>query len=203
VFASDQGAAGLRIWLDMIERGHAQVHTGPTEFQQVIQDFVNERTAMYWGSAADMGGVSAAKFDWRAALSPGFEGKPLSVPQGGANAAIMAKASPEHQKAAWQFIEWWTSAAEAGSWSRQTGYVPVVKKALDDPEFQAFLKANPNHAVPIDELRQSRGAPPSPRYFQVLQIIQQAQQNIVSNHAPLLPTLKTAAQQVDAALAQP
>jgi sn-glycerol 3-phosphate transport system substrate-binding protein len=203
VFATEAAAAGLQTWVSLIDRGYAQVRTGPTEFLQTIQDFVNEKTAMYWGSAADMGAVSAAKFEWRAALSPGFEGKPLVVPQGGANAAIMAKISPERQKAAWEFIQWWTSPAEAAYWSRETGYVPVVKKALDDPDFKAFLKANPNHAVPIEELQYSRAAPPSPKYFQVLQLVQRAQQNIVSNKAPALETLKSTAQQVDALLAAP
>ena len=203
VFASEAGAGGLRVWADLIARGHAQVRTGPTEFLQTIQDFVNEKTAMYWGSAADMGAVSAAKFDWRAALSPTFEGKRLVVPQGGANAVIMAKVSPERQKAAWEFIQWWTSPEQAAYWSKETGYVPVVRKALDDPEFKAFLKANPNHAVPIEELQYSRAAASSPKYFQVLQLIQQAQQNIISNKAPALETLTAAARQVDAALAAP
>jgi sn-glycerol 3-phosphate transport system substrate-binding protein len=203
VFAGEPGVAGLRIWSDLLERGFAQVRTGPTEFLQTIQDFVNDKTAMYWGSAADMGAVAAAKFDWRAALSPGFEGKRLVVPQGGANAAIMAKAAPERQKAAWEFIQWWTSPAEAAYWSRETGYVPVVKKALDDPDFKTFLKSNPNHAVAIDELQYSRAAAPSPKYFQVLQLIQRAQQNIISNKAPALETLKATAQQVDALLAAP
>jgi sn-glycerol 3-phosphate transport system substrate-binding protein len=203
VFATDAAAAGLKIWVDLIERGTAQVRTGPTEFLQTIQDFVNEKTAMYWGSAADMGAVAAAKFDWRAALSPGFDGKRLVVPQGGANAVIMAKISPERQKAAWEFIQWWTSPAEAAYWSRETGYVPVVKKALDDPEFKAFLKSHPNHAVPIEELAFSRAAAPSPKYFQVLQLIQRAQQNIISNKAPALPTLQATAREVDALLAAP
>ena len=203
VFATDAAAAGLKVWADLLERGVAQVRTGPTEFLQTIQDFVNEKTAMYWGSAADMGAVAAAKFDWRAALSPGFEGKRLVVPQGGANAVIMAKISPERQKAAWEFIQWWTSPAEAAYWSRTTGYVPVVKKALDDPEFKAFLKANPNHAVAIEELAFTRAAAPSPKYFQVLQLIQRAQQNIISNKAPALPTLQATAREVDALLATP
>jgi len=157
-FATEAAAAGLQGWVGLIDRGYAQIRTGPTEFLQTIQDFVNEKTAMYWGSAADMGAVAAAKFDWRAALSPGFEGKPLVVPQGGANAAIMTKISPDRQKAAWEFVQWWTSPAEAAYWSRETGYVPVVKKALDDPDFKAFLKTNPNHAVPIEELRPYRAA---------------------------------------------
>jgi sn-glycerol 3-phosphate transport system substrate-binding protein len=203
VFASDAGAAGLRVWADLIEHGYAQVRSGPTEFLQTIEDFVNEKTAMYWGSAADMGAVAAAKFDWRAALSPGFEGKKLVVPQGGANAVIMAKAPAAQQKAAWEFVQWWTSPAEAAYWSRQTGYVPVVKRALDDPDFKAFLKGNPNHAVAIDELAYSRAASPSPKYFQVLQLIQRAQQNIISNKAPALETLKAAAEQVDAVLTAP
>ncbi len=203
VFATEHGVAGLRLWADLIGRGYAQVRTGPTEFLQTIQDFVNEKTAMYWGSAADMGAVSAAKFAWGAALSPTFEGKRLVVPQGGANAVIMAKAPGERQAAAWAFIQWWTSPREAAYWSKETGYVPVARKAMDDPEFKAFLNANPNHAVPIDELRYSRGAAPSPKYFQVLQLIQQAQQNIISNRAPALETLEASAQQVDAALATP
>src|SRR5438552_856443 len=39
VFAAEPGVAGLRIWSDLLERGFAQVRTGPTEFLQTIQDF--------------------------------------------------------------------------------------------------------------------------------------------------------------------
>src|SRR5262249_57189313 len=114
---------------------------------------------------------AASTLEWRAGMRRGLEGKRLVVPQGGANAVIMAKISPERQKAAWEFIQWWTSPAEAAYWSRTTGYVPVVKKALDDPEFRAFLKANPNHAVAIDELTFTRAAAPSPIDFDALQRI--------------------------------
>src|SRR2546430_15347857 len=85
-FASESAVAGLRVWTDLIDRGHAQIRTGPTEFLQTIQDFVNEKTAMYWGSAADMGAVAAAKFEWRAAAGPGFGGEPLVVSPGGGDA---------------------------------------------------------------------------------------------------------------------
>jgi hypothetical protein len=37
----------------------------------------------------------------------------------------------------------------------------------------------------------------------VLQLVQRAQQNIISNKAPALETLKSTAQQVDALLAAP
>ena len=80
----------------------------------------------------------------------------------------------------------------------------MVKKALDDPDFKAFLKANPSHAGAHRGVRSTtRAAPPSPKYFQVLQLVQRAQQNIVSNKAPALETLKSTAQQVDALLAAP
>src|SRR5256886_16205362 len=93
-FASESAVAGLRVWTDLIDRGHAQIRTGPTEFLQTIQDFVNEKTAMYWGSAADMGAVAAAKFEWRGGGGPGLAGQPPLGPPGGGDGGGQGEIAP-------------------------------------------------------------------------------------------------------------
>jgi len=70
VFASEQGAQGLKVWQDLIAKGYATVHTGPNDFLDTIGDFANQKTAMYFGSSADMGNYAKSTFDWRANPAP-------------------------------------------------------------------------------------------------------------------------------------
>lgn len=198
-FDSPQGAKGMALWVQMVKDKVAKVNFGPNDFIETIQDFLNQKTAMYWGSAADMAFDDTAKFPWGAAYSPKFT--KLSVPTGGADAVIMAKAPLAQREAAWTFVQWWTAVPQTTWWSEQTGYLPVLTAALKSPEMQSFFKKNPNHEVPVYELAYARQAPLSTHYYNVLQDIQNAQDNIMDFSQTPAAALKQAAQQANQALA--
>ncbi len=199
-FANAAGARGMALWVKMVKEHIAYVHSGPNDFLETIQDFLNQKTAMYFGSAADMAFDDTAKFSWGAAYTPTFAGHRLAVPTGGANAVIMAKAPLAQRKAAWTFVQWWTAAPQTIWWSEKTGYLPVLTAALHSSAMKAFFKKNPNHAVPVYELAYAREAPPSPHYYQVLQDIQNAQDDIMDFSQTPQAALAKAATQADQAL---
>ena len=70
--------------------------------------------------------------------------------------AAEAGNSPERQQAAWTLIEWLTSPAVAGRWSRFTGYFAPNRAAYDLPEMQDYLQQYPDARVALDQLQYAR-----------------------------------------------
>lgn len=191
-FNTPEAQAGMELWQRMKREGISNSYSGPDAWSQTIADFAQGRTAMYTGSAGDMGQIAeGAKFEWKAAYIPKF--KEYAVPTGGANAAILAKDQTK-QQAAWKFISWFTSKDQTITWSQKTGYLPVMKSAVSDPRMVEYFQKNPNHKVPVDQLQYSRTAPEIPQYPQVLKEIQVAQDQIMNNNQPVGPALNEAAQ---------
>jgi sn-glycerol 3-phosphate transport system substrate-binding protein len=199
-FDTPQAEAGMKAWQKMKQEGVVSVHTGPSEWDQTIQDFIQGRTAMYCGSAGDMGQLEQSGMDFTASFIPMTS--EYAVPTGGANAAILAKAPEAEKKAAWEFIEWFTSKDQTAKWSQQTGYMPVLKSALDSDSMKNYFKQKPNHEVPVKELEYAKEAPLSPAYLQVTQYIQDAMEKIMVDNADVDATLKDAVQKSNQAIQQ-
>ena len=199
-FDTPAAAAGMQLWQSMKNAGTLAANSGPNEWTQTIEDFGHGRTAMYIGSAGDMGQIKQTGIPYKAAFVPMF--KHYAVPTGGANAAIMAKAPEAQKQAAWQFIEWFTQPAQTSRWSQLTGYMPVKKAALTSPTMTAFYKSHPNHKVPVMELAYAKQAPLSPSYLQVYQYIQNAMDSIMFSNQNVHQALSGAVQSANQAIAQ-
>jgi sn-glycerol 3-phosphate transport system substrate-binding protein len=75
-----------------------------------------------------------------------------AAPIGGASLILPKGNSPQRQAAAWTLINWLTSPAVAGEWSRFTGYFAPRKAAYDLPEMKAYLTQYPDAKVALDQL---------------------------------------------------
>lgn len=199
-FATPEAEAGMKAWQQMKKDGVVNVQTGPKDWDQTIQDFTQGRAAMYVGSAGDMGQLEASGMSFAAANVPMV--KEYAVPTGGANAAILAKAPEAEKKAAWEFIEWFTSKEQTIKWSQQTGYMPVLNSAVDSAEMKDYFKQKPNHEVPVKELQYAKEAPLSPAYLQVSQYVQDAMDKIMVENADVDKTLQDAVQKSNQAISQ-
>ena len=200
IFDTPAAEAGMKLWQQMKNEGTLAANSGPNEWSQTIADFGHSRTAMYIGSAGDMGQIAQTGVPYKAAYVPKF--KQYAVPTGGANAVIMAKAPAAQKQAAWQFVEWFTQPAQTSYWSEQTGYLPVQKAAVASAQMQAYYKKHPNNRIPVLELQFAKQAPLSPSYLQVYQYIQNAMDSIMFSNQPVSQALQNAAQSADQALQQ-
>ncbi len=198
-FDTEKAQAGMEIWRQLKQDGVLSVNSGTEAWSQTISDFTEGRTAMYTGSAGDMGQIEEGKpnFAWKAAFIPKFD--QYAVPTGGANAAIFSKDKAK-QEAAWKFISWFTSKDQTILWSQKTGYLPVMKSAIDDPKMVKYFEENPNHKLPVDQLEYARTAPEIPEYPQVLDDIQEGMDQVMYSGKPVAPSLKAAARKADEAL---
>ena len=103
-------------------------------------------------STGTLGGLAkTAKFEFGTAFLPAPKGV-LSCPTGGAGLAIPAGISDERKALALKFINHLTSTENTVTFSQATGYMPVRKSALKDPDEVAYLKKNPNAQTAVQQL---------------------------------------------------
>lgn len=76
----------------------------------------------------------------------------------GANVSVF-RTSPEHQRAAWEFLKYFNSPSVNARWAVATGYLPARKSATKDPSLQAFWGEWEYNRVAFDCLEFARGEP--------------------------------------------
>jgi ABC-type glycerol-3-phosphate transport system substrate-binding protein len=62
--------------------------------------------------------------------------------------------------AAWTFLKWLVSPEVQAFWAMKSGYLPIRHAVLDVPEFQQYLKDNPNFAVFVTQMEVGRAQKP-------------------------------------------
>ena len=63
--------------------------------------------------------------------------------------------SDERKANAVKFIDFMTNTKNTIKFSQKTGYMPVRKDALEDPEEKKFLEENPNAQTAIEQLNEN------------------------------------------------
>lgn len=107
-------------------------------------------------STGSLGGVAkAAQFPVATAFMPTPDGV-LGCPTGGAGVGIPAGLPDARKKNALKFAEFLTNAQSTVTFTQATGYMPVRKSALDNPEEKAFLDKNPNALTAVQQLPKTR-----------------------------------------------
>lgn len=80
-------------------------------------------------------------FDWDITMIPHAEGAEPATVMYGPN-VILFKSTPEQEREAWKFVRYFTSPPVTARWARETGYLPVRKSAVEQPEMQQFYQQN-------------------------------------------------------------
>ncbi|NUQ00476.1 MAG: ABC transporter substrate-binding protein, partial [Armatimonadetes bacterium] len=97
-------------------------------------------------------------FDWGCQGLPVKTGeKPMTV-MFGANICIF-KSTPAKERAAWEFIKYFTSTEVTARWSMASGYLPVRKSAAKLPAYEQFVAAAPQNRAALDLLPVARPEP--------------------------------------------
>lgn len=87
--------------------------------------------------------------DWAFAPLPKGPSKQATI-VGGEYLAIFKQSA--HPKEAWTFVKWMIKPETQAFWAMKSGYLPIRHKALSVPEFQNYLKDNPNFKVFVDQM---------------------------------------------------
>ncbi len=123
--------------------------------KDVGTDFVNGLTAAAMMSTGSLGGIKAnAQFDFGTAFLP--KEKFFGCCTGGAGLAVLAAAPIEKQQAGLQYILFASSPEITTFWSKNTGYMPVRKSALQSEEMQNYFQEFPQFKTATEQLPLTR-----------------------------------------------
>ena len=115
---------------------------------------------------------------------------------------VMFDNGSERQQAAWTFLNWFTSAEQAMTWSLATGDLPIRASQTTLPDYQAYVQKYPGVATFVaNEQNAVKARPVIENYNEVSQAMGQAIQAILLGKAAPKAALDQAAQQVDQTLA--
>jgi ABC-type glycerol-3-phosphate transport system substrate-binding protein len=167
-------------------------------------DFSNSKCAFFLRSStarSDIAKLVGDKFKWDLAGLPSKPGvSPVTVLFGG-NICIL-KSAPERERAAWEFIKYFTSTDVTAKWAIASGYLPVRKSAVEAQATRDAIAAQPQYSRALDVLPIAVAEPNVAGWQDVRKALDDAQAKVINgleSPAQIAGELKAAA---DAALAQ-
>ena len=143
-FSDPKTIEAAKFLQDQVKKGHIEISTDPTVA------FGNGNASSLLESTGSLGGLKeSATVPFITTYLPG---PGPSAATGGAGLAVPNGISDARKKNAVKFIDFITNTENTIKFSQQTGYMPVRKDALEDPEERKFLDENPNAETAIKQL---------------------------------------------------
>jgi sn-glycerol 3-phosphate transport system substrate-binding protein len=75
--------------------------------------------------------------------------------QGAALWLVDKGATDEEKAASWDYLKFLNEPSSQATWALGTGYIPIRKAAIEDPEVQALWERRPTYRVAYDQLAES------------------------------------------------
>lgn len=158
--------------------------------QEAGTDFQAGVTAACHGSTGSlMGFESSVDFDLGAAFLLGKVEDTTKVPTGGGGLAIVKAESEERQNAAAELMKFLAQPENAATWHVETGYLPIVTSALEDPEVLALREAQPNFGVAVDQLANAQTADEAGWYDTATVAVAEAMARVYGDNADVSEVL--------------
>lgn len=166
--------------------GHAYLsQAGHTDFQTGL-------VAAVHGSTASMRGLTeAVDFELGAAFMPGEVNQPPTVPTGGSGFSLVRTESQERQDATAELLRFLASPEMSGQWHIDSGYVPIVKAAVDEPAVVELHNSDPNFTVAIQQLENAQTVAPVNWFQAGTGALSQAFASIAGDNADVQATIDT------------
>jgi len=143
-FTSDETIEAGQFLQDQYEQQHIAISNDANN-----QFGAGQAAALMQSTGSLKGLTGAAQFEIGTAFLPG---PTPGCPTGGAGLAIPERISDERKEAAMELIEFMTNTENTVKFSQETGYMPVQKAAVDDPDMKAYLDQNPNFRTALEQL---------------------------------------------------
>ncbi|SDS24718.1 ABC transporter substrate-binding protein [Microlunatus soli] len=121
-------------------------------------DFGNQAASAALMSTASLAQTTelatASKFDLGTGFMPEHES--FGCPTGGSGWGIMANAPTARKQAAFQFLKFLGKPENSATWTMATGYLPIVKKAQQDPRLVELVAKDPNFSTSLKQLPKTK-----------------------------------------------
>ncbi|MCI1966475.1 MAG: ABC transporter substrate-binding protein [Oscillospiraceae bacterium] len=180
-----------------------RIHSGGQGWEywySTIDDAMQGKAAGYTGSSGDQGDLDFSKM--AAHEQPGWNGQQGKPSASSRFVAIPASVSDEQKAAAFQWMTYYSSAANTAKWSMASGYIPVRLSAQDDPTYKAYLEKNPQAAIPLQQASHASPVFLDPTDGKITDILSKACDKVEIENQPVAEVLKQAKIEAQKALDQ-
>jgi len=192
-FNEAPGVEAMQYWIDLVHK-HKIMPLAPPD-----KGFETGLIAMTWASTSSLTRyIGSLKENLGVAFLP--KGKESATGVGGANLAIMTTA--KDKEAAYEFVQWMTSAETNLKWSTTTGYNPLRKSVVASSAYKGYLAKEPRAQVIIDQMPYAVVRPNIVAYSAGSREIGLAVEEAVFGKLDAKTVLDAAAVKVDAMLKQ-
>jgi len=200
-----EAEASLALLATLVKDKKVQAPKGfqsETDFQQQKTAFYQESSSArsYMLSALQKANIS---FNWTAEMPPvGQAGQEPASDLYGGNVCLF-KTSTDAQRAAWEFMKYFSAKDQTAKWALGTGYMPLRQSATTTSDYQTFLGQNRRNGVAISGLKYkgNKGEPKISAWQQVRDILQSTLDQVVAGTAQPKDALAAADKKANAALA--
>ena len=149
VLNSQYGAEALTFITDLINKDKTVYMVREYEGQN---DFMAGVVAMYEGSSVSITHMRQQPINFNIGYAPLPTHRTDKNAVSGANIVIFKSGDPKREKAAWEFIKWFTDTEQTARWSVATCYMPVRRSAMNTDTIKTFLKEFPQFKAIYDQL---------------------------------------------------
>ena len=125
------------------------------------QDFINQNSALYFTSTANLSYLLPLAeengFELDTSFVPG--NKHYEVPTGGCNIVMISGLDKEKQDATWKFIKFMTATEQNVFASEYTGYLPTRYSSIETEKIQKLHKEVHQYKTAFEQLKHAQARP--------------------------------------------
>lgn len=137
-------------------------------------DFLAGKVAMYEGSSVSITHMKQQAINFNMGYAPLPTYKTNKSAISGSNVVIFKNADPNKEKAAWEFIKWFTDKEQTAKWSSLTNYMPIRRSAMQTKVMQDFLASHDQYRHVYFQLENAITEPQIPQWFEARPELEQA-----------------------------
>ncbi len=167
--------------------------------QYLSTPFGNGQIAMYIGSSAGIPFVaqsSEGHHKWMTAVLPAGPANNQTLIGGGDLGIFTLGTTKEQQEAAVKFVEFLLSKEATLQWAEGTGYLPVLKSAIQSDEWKAFTKKHPESDAGAQMILNGFGWPHQRNWYDIDLAITNAVEQVLLGKATPKAALDAAAKKI-------
>ncbi len=197
-FDSPEGLEALEFMADLLVRDGTSLVSSGFEYQN---EFLAGKVAMIEGSSVTLAFLEG-KYTFALGVAALPAGKKDTQLIAGTDVVLFAT-DPARQRAAFEFVRWFTDTPQTARWAAETGYLPVRRSALEHPVLTARMDAVPGLREALGQLARATPQPKAPGWYAGRTILErEAIEPVLRGTLEPAAALKAAAEKANAEMAR-
>jgi ABC-type glycerol-3-phosphate transport system substrate-binding protein len=196
IFDEEPGVRALSLWKELYDTQQLKNFTNDW-----LIAFTSQQAAMIMDGPWNLPRAAELfkDIDWGIGMLPEGPARRATI-VGGEYLAIFKQS--DHPDEAWEFVKWITQPDVQAWWAMESGYLPVRKSSMEDPDYQRFLAENPPYRAFAEQMDYAVAQRPLDYYTEDIQrLVAQAMEKATVGGQDPATVLREAAEESNRLLA--